>query len=272
MYNIEGPMQLTAKENAVVEHLQRTRVARMNELVQALDLSRMTVVRALKKYGSYTSFNHNASYYTLQDIPRFDDRGLWFHEHIGFSQHGNLKQTLLALIEQSEAGFTVAELERTLATRVGVLLSRLRGEQQLGLFYRGRQAVYLARDPRKQSRQRTARGEAQESPAPVVAAEHRRGVPAGRKALEVIALLVQLIRTPQASDASLARTLQNADVPLTAEQVRQVGQPLRHALRTTAVVPVLSGASASPGRARREGLLPSARPDLLAARWDRGTG
>jgi hypothetical protein len=107
-------MQLTDKQGKVVEHLRRCRVATMNEMVQSLDLSHMTVVRALKKYGYYTSFNHTAGFYTLQDTPRFDRRGLWFCADIGFSQHGNLKQTLLALIEQSEAGCTVAELQQTL--------------------------------------------------------------------------------------------------------------------------------------------------------------
>lgn len=217
-------MQLTDKQGKVVDHLRRCRVATMNELVQSLDLSHMTVVRALKKYGYYTSFNHNAGFYTLHNIPRFDRRGLWFYEDIGFSQHGNLKQTLLALIEQSEAGCTVAELQQTLATQVGVVLSRLRGAQPLGQFYVGRQAVYLARDPQKQSQQMAVRRCAPEPQTGALPATRRQGVPAGLKALDVIQLLIQMIRSPQASDASLARTLQNAQVLMTAEQVRQVRQ------------------------------------------------
>ncbi len=230
-------MQLTGKQSAVVDHLRRCRVATMNELVQSLDLSHMTVFRALKKYGYYTSFNHNAGFYTLQDTPCFDRRGLWFYDHIGFSRHGNLKQTLRALIEQSDAGCTVAELQHTLATQVGVVLSRLRAEQQLGQFSLGRQAVYLARSPQQQSQQMAARRRQREQQAPALPATPRKGVPAGLKALEVIQLLIQMIRTPQASDASLARTLQNAEVPVTAEQVRRVrqfyglGKKKRHAGR-----------------------------------------
>ena len=230
-------MQLTSKQNAVVDHLRRCHVASMNQLMQSLDLSHMTVFRALKKYGYYTSFNHNARFYTLHDTLRFDRRGLWFYEQIGFSRHGNLKQTLLALIEQSDGGCTVAELQQTLATQVGVVVSRLRGEEQLGLFRRGRQAVYLARDPKQQSQQMAARRRQREQEAPALPATRRKGIPAGLKSLEVIHLLIQMVRMPQASDASLARTLQNAEVPITAEQVRHVrqfyglGKKKRHAGR-----------------------------------------
>lgn len=230
-------MQLSGKETTVVGYLQRYRVATMNELVQSLNLSRMTVVRALKKYGYHTSFNHNAGFYTLQDTPRFDRHGLWFSECIGFSRHGNLKRTLLALIEGSDAGCTVAELEQMLATQVGVVLSRLRAQQQLGQFYLGRQAVYLAHGSQKQLQQTAARRRQREQQAPTLPATSRQGVPAGLNALNVIPLLIQMIHSPQASDASLARTLQNAEVPVTAEQVRQVrqfyglGKKKRHAGR-----------------------------------------
>jgi len=217
-------MQLTTKQNAVLDHLRRSHVASMKQLMQSLDLSHMTVFRALKSYGYYTSFNHNARFYTLHDTPRFDRRGLWFCEQIGFSRHGNLKQTLVALIERSDTGYTVAELQQTLATQVGVVVSRLRSEEQLGLFHLGRHAVYLACDAERQAQQIASRRGQQQQQAPALPSRSRKGIPAGLKSLEVIHLLIQMIRTPQATDASLARILQNAEVPITAEQVRQVRQ------------------------------------------------
>jgi hypothetical protein len=68
------------------------------------------VFRRLKAIGYRSSFNHAGRYYTLADVPQFNQWGLWFHRHVGFSCTGTLKATVVALVEGSAAGMTPKEL------------------------------------------------------------------------------------------------------------------------------------------------------------------
>jgi hypothetical protein len=42
--------------------------------------SRRSLFRDLASLGYLTSFTHAGRYYTLADIPQFDERGLWFYK------------------------------------------------------------------------------------------------------------------------------------------------------------------------------------------------
>jgi len=51
-------------------------VADLDALFETLHThSRMTVLRRLKDVGYLSSFTHTGRYYTLADIPRFDEHG-----------------------------------------------------------------------------------------------------------------------------------------------------------------------------------------------------
>jgi hypothetical protein len=211
-------MSLTVTETAVVARLRSLSVATMATLRQGLDISAVTVAAALRKYGYLTSFNHNSSFYVLADTPRFDSDGLWWHGDIGFSRHGTLQATLLALIEQAPAGCTVAELEKRLATPPGNLLSRLCSHGLVGRMSLGRCVVYLALDPARQAQQSACRSQLAAPPTPPDMPHLAPDLPPGT----LIALLVQFLRSPTASPASLSKTLQARGIDITADHVRHV--------------------------------------------------
>lgn len=215
-------MNLTQKETEVVQRLRRKRIGTMKILREELAVSHMTVFRALNKYGYHSSVNHNASYYTLHDIPRFDEDGLWTCREVCFSEHGSLSKTLVSLVEESPAGLTVAELEQRVKTKVGNLLSRLCQEQQLSRCFAGREAVYLAVDTERQGRQERAR---QESRAVRVFsssdAEPTR-FPPGYDVITVLEILMQIIKTPAVKPAELAKALRARGVKITAVKVQRV--------------------------------------------------
>jgi hypothetical protein len=54
----------------------------------------------------------------LPGVAHFDSQGLWFYDAVGFSRFGNLKQTVIHLVDQSVAGKTHEELEKQLRLRV----------------------------------------------------------------------------------------------------------------------------------------------------------
>src|SRR5215472_13756968 len=146
-------MPLTPQHAAVLDYFKRRPIATLEQLRCCSGSSHMTVFRALKRHGYFTSFNHNARYYTLRQIPRFDARGLWFYRSIGFSQYRTLPDSLVALVEASAAGLLAAELASILRTPVTNLLARLVRQQRLARRCLGRQVVYLALSPPRQEQQ-----------------------------------------------------------------------------------------------------------------------
>lgn len=103
----------------LVKMFRKKYIANLDELFDVLDTrSRMSVFRRLKPLGYLTSFTDAGSFYTLQDIAKFDTLGLWFYQDVGFSRAGTLKATVIDLVNFSEAGKTPMELLNLLRLKV----------------------------------------------------------------------------------------------------------------------------------------------------------
>jgi hypothetical protein len=163
--------------------------------------------------------NRNAGYYTVADVPRFDDWGLWAYRDIRFSRAGTLLDTLVALVSQASAGLTVGELKERLQTPVSNLLSRLVRRGQLHReVLRGREVVYVSPDKERAHQQWERRQEELRT----VAAKTERGLPAGCPAPLVIDVLRQMILTPDDGPEQWARQLQTQGRQVTAGQIHRV--------------------------------------------------
>ena len=91
----------------------------MDELKAALDTQvAMTVFRKLRQLSYLSSYSHRGKYYTLAEIARFDQLGLWSHHGALFSRHGTLLNTCAVLVGDGEAGYTSDELEHLLQVQV----------------------------------------------------------------------------------------------------------------------------------------------------------
>lgn len=102
------------------------RAATLEELKAALGTTgTMTVFRRLKAFGYMTSYSHRGKYYTLPEIPEFNEQGLWSHHSVWFSRHGNLVATVKEFIEDATTGWTAQELEHILQVEVKRPLLRL---------------------------------------------------------------------------------------------------------------------------------------------------
>ena len=217
-------MELTRKEGSVVKRLRSRRVLDMKTLCKQLDVSHMTVVRALKKYGYHTSINHNGAFYTLRDIPSFDKDGLWTYRKICFSSHRTLDKTLMALVQNATAGLSVPELEQRLNTKVGNLLSRLCQKKQLSRCFVGRQAVYLAVNPQQQQRQRNQLDLQQQEIQITTASSDtdKATFPPRCDVVLVLEVLIQIIKTPKADPAELAKAIRDRGAKINQTQVKRV--------------------------------------------------
>jgi len=106
--------------------LRRKQIATLEELKQALGTtSTMTVFRKLKTLNYRTSYSHRGKYYTLAEIPQFDEQGLWSSRGVWFSRDGTLLATAQRFVQQSPAGFTASELQALLSVEVKQTLLQL---------------------------------------------------------------------------------------------------------------------------------------------------
>jgi hypothetical protein len=139
---------MTSAENSLTplrKLIRRRPAVRLEDLFAVLGTrSRMTVFRRLKEIGYRTSFTHAGRYYTLSDIPVFDELGLWFHKDAGFSVMGNLKESVAWHVEKSLDGRTHAELQHILRVRVHNPLLDLVRQGRIGRKNFGRMCLYTS--------------------------------------------------------------------------------------------------------------------------------
>jgi hypothetical protein len=171
------------------------RVLTLADLVQGLQASVRTVRRRLKAWQALASFNFNSRFYTLPQVPQFDSHGLWFYRDIGFSRHGRLPQTIVALVHQSPAGLTAAELGQRLRMDPRSFLWQFHQHPDLQRQKDQGHYVYFAADPQVAARQQTDR----------YAVQALTRLPS---ADEAIAILVQAIQHPEANPQELCHHLQ----------------------------------------------------------------
>ena len=95
------------------QHLRRNKIADLPELKRALGTNAdLTVFRKLKQLDYLASYTHRGRFYTLPEIARFDDRGLWSHEGVWFSRHGTLRATVEIFVNQSPQGYYGSRIGR----------------------------------------------------------------------------------------------------------------------------------------------------------------
>lgn len=143
------------KPASLVKLLKKQRVATLDELKDALGtMVTVTVFRKLKALAYRTSYSHRGRYYTLDEIARFDARGLWRFRDIRFSRYGTLLSTAEAFVRASEKGFFASELEDDLGV-VGVkdALATLVGRGQIVREKLSRRYLYCSPEPAEKRRQ-----------------------------------------------------------------------------------------------------------------------
>ncbi len=95
---------------SVFDLLEDMKVFTLERLVSSLGCSIPTARLKLKQWRAHTSYNQNGRYYAMPTVPRFDNNGLWHYEDIYFSRYGNLKSTIVQLVERSPSGLAGKEI------------------------------------------------------------------------------------------------------------------------------------------------------------------
>jgi hypothetical protein len=195
-------------EKQVLDRFRRQQIATIEQLVEWLKCSVITVRRRLKAWRSFTSINQNGRYYTLPEVPVFDPSGLWRYQRVLFSKHGNLKQTLVTMITRSSKGLSAVEIARLvdLAPNSSFISRITHGlgvqrEKLQGRF------VYFSERPEVYSLQKYARASGRQEA----------GMPTDQ---EAVMILVELLKHPGSGIEELAARVSKPSRWIAPETVR----------------------------------------------------
>jgi len=143
---------------AIEEFLKHHKIATFDQLKTALgNPARCTIFRKLAELEYLSSYSHRGKYYTLRSIAQFGALGLWNYRSVWFSRFGNLLDTAEALIHESEAGYTAAELKDVLHVKTKHALTQLIRSARLQREPFDSVYVYLSGESHVADRQRKAR-------------------------------------------------------------------------------------------------------------------
>jgi hypothetical protein len=196
-------------EKLALERFRRQKIITIDQLVELLTCSVITARRRLKKWKTYTSINQNGRYYTLPQIPVFDEYGLWRYRTVLFSKHGNLTQTIVAMIQASTKGLSTVQIADILDLAPNSsFISRIKNvlgvkrEKHQGRF------VYFSDQPEIYTRQKDRWFETEDTV----------GFPTDAQA---IILLVHLIKHPGVGIDQLTQQVSKKDKPIDSDSVRR---------------------------------------------------
>jgi hypothetical protein len=212
------PIHIQTK--TIIKLFENTPVLTMEKLTTELNCSHMTVFRKLCELHYFSSYTHKGKYYTLTQVARFNNNGLWEYQGIRFSLYGNLKNTVLQFVNHSQAGYSADELEKLLVVRVNNTLFALLAEGQLVRDSYGRKYIYFSgndetRKFQKKNREKKLLQQTAIVSPPVTKTTQ---LPTDK---DVIRILVLMIKNP------------DADPTFIAKKLAQTGKPINEALITS---------------------------------------
>jgi hypothetical protein len=150
------PVQFQAA--SLVALLRQKRIATIEQLKAALGTSvDMTVFRKLREIRYHTSYSHRGRYYALDEVARFDERGLWTYREVHFSRWGSLVDTVERFVNDAAQGLFASELARMVQVDVEEPLLGLVRKQRLAREKLSGTYLYCARDSARRRAQILAR-------------------------------------------------------------------------------------------------------------------
>ncbi len=202
---MNDPMTVNDK---VRQEFRRVKVMTLVTLMELLSCSRSTAQRRLKQWRCRTSYNRNGSFYALPEVVEFNEHGLWQYKSVCFSCHGNLTQTVAALVNDAPTGMTGAELSDVLNVNANSFVGAFVGDGKLSREKLGARFVYTSCDEPVKQQQIHRRYEADRRCAQLSCAD-------------AVTVLVELIKMPTHGPAELAWAVRSRAPTASAEAIEQ---------------------------------------------------
>ncbi len=135
----------TFTQKHILELLEENTVMTVDGISTAYGCSRNTVYLKLKKHDYITSYNENNRFIALLTNLTYDDNGLCFIENAKFSSWGDVKSTIIALVDRSQKGYTTGEINQILQIRTNKQLGELVKAGMIVRQREGRHQYYFSR-------------------------------------------------------------------------------------------------------------------------------
>ena len=188
----------------VLRQLRDVKVFTIDILIRFLHCSMRTAGRRLHNLGAFTSYNHNAKYHVLPDIPRFDEHGVWRYKDIGFSRHGNLTRTVRYLVDHSPEGMTAQQICAILGVSAASLYTFFRNIPGIAAHRDGQTLIFFS----AQAESRTLQ----------IARRCGSNVPL--RSADAVLVLVDRIKHPDDTIEQCVRRLRHQSAAITPQAVR----------------------------------------------------
>jgi hypothetical protein len=204
-----------SRQGKGLKFLRIKKVVTLAQLALHLHCSARTAQRRLADWQAINSYNRNGAYYTLPDLPKYDANGLWRYRGAFFSRFGNLPESFVELVANSQAGLTAAEAGDLLGVRPSSFLWSLRDHPGLRRQKHQGLYVYFSSAPtgyKNQSQQRSLMEKAGRLPTDS----------------EAVGILVEKIKHPGLSNEALSRRLRKKKLFVEPETIENLF--LRHDL------------------------------------------
>jgi len=112
--------------------LVKNKMATMVEMKTAMGTTvDATIFRKLRQLCYLRSYSQRGKYYTIPEIARFNEQGLWSCRGVHFSKQGSLLNTIEHHVNYSEAGYFEYELESLLDVVVRVAVLKLLNDNKI---------------------------------------------------------------------------------------------------------------------------------------------
>ena len=112
-----------------------------------------TIFRKLKQLCYLRSYSHRGKYYTLPEIVKFGEQGLWSCRGVHFAKQGSLLSTIEHHVDHSVAGYFGYELESLLHVAVRVAVLKLLKENRITRQKVSGRYLYCSSRKNKRNRQ-----------------------------------------------------------------------------------------------------------------------
>jgi len=173
----------------------------------------ITLYRKIKACNLLVSYNQNAKFYTLSKLAHFNHNGIWNYKQILFSKHGNLFNTLIALINNSITGYTAKELTTIIEIKADDALRILWVSKRVNKQKVGSTNVYFSIKPELFSQQLTVR----EQPSRVALSSL---IISDNQI--IISVLVEIIQQDSLDCKILYKSIKKQNIDIGIEQIEQV--------------------------------------------------
>ncbi len=132
-------------------------IVTLPELSWLLNVSVRTIQRITNPLDIIRSYDHNGRYFSLGRLAEFNSYGIWEYHQVHFSEFGNLKNTLVGIIDHSPQGMEATLIREVLGVDTRSFLSQYNAVSQVKREKLGGHYVYFSGDQDKFSAQRSRR-------------------------------------------------------------------------------------------------------------------